>query len=443
MAVDGGRAERALTEVAVGEHHVVATRRSGQVGPQTAAAAQYRQRLVGGAKPCGDGGAALVLVAVQQGVGGPVVPGLRQLPGQVADVPQPLVDPLRAEGTEQMRGIAGEEGPVDAPAAGQPVVKGVDAGVDQLVRRGVAAPARQGVPHPGHQRLRGDQFAARRQQPVQAPHAVRQGARDDLVAPRRPRRTAVQQRLAGPREFGAQGGHRMAFHRRTAGEADAEELADRRPGAVAADEMAAPPPGARGAAAVRGDAAAVLLQRVEAAVGDEPYEALLGDRVPQAAGERVLRDMQRSGREAVAERQVPHLLPAPHRPPARPTDAVVTQGAAAEPFHQGGRVRAQDDGAGGARLVLSVALVEHDGGDALGREGQGQGQADRARPDHDHRVHEVTPRARRVVRRSAEGARCAITERMQLTAAACVKRHRGAARGGGHMATALQRSDIR
>jgi hypothetical protein len=130
--------------VTVGEQRVVAAGGAGDVRPYAGAAAQCREDLVGGAQPGGDDRAPLRLVAVEQRLVGPVVPGQRELPGEVVGVPQALVEPLGAERAEEVGGVPGEEDPPRAPAAGQPVVDGVDTGVEQLVRRGgAAAPARE------------------------------------------------------------------------------------------------------------------------------------------------------------------------------------------------------------------------------------------------------------------------------------------------------------
>lgn len=157
-----GRTEGARSQMSVGEQRVVPPCAPRDQGPQTAAATQYRQRLVCGAQPCGDRGPAFRLIAVEQYVGGALMPGQGQLPGQVLGVPQSLVEPLCTECAQQMGGVPGQKRPVDPPAQGEPVVQRVDARVQQLVRRCLAAPARQGVPDPGDQGVRGDELATRR-----------------------------------------------------------------------------------------------------------------------------------------------------------------------------------------------------------------------------------------------------------------------------------------
>ncbi|GFE13953.1 hypothetical protein Sgleb_20000 [Streptomyces glebosus] len=73
---------------------------------------------------------------------------------------------------------------------------------------------------------------------------------------------------------------------------------------------------------------------------------------------------------------------------------------------------------------MAGGLVEDDGRDAEAGEGEREGEADRAGPDDDHRVHGAAPRGRwyvRDMRELAVGARCVITQRMQPTATARVK----------------------
>lgn len=226
----------------------------------------------------------------------PVVPGQGEFPGEVVGVLEALVEALRAERPEAVRRVPGEKDPAGAPAAGQPVVHGVDSGVEEFVRRCRAArPAGQGLPDAGHKEFGSDQVLARRQQPVQAPHALGERAGGDLPggrAGRPPRRHPVQQRPVLPGEFRAQGGDRVALDRRTAREADVLELAHGGTRAVAADQVTAAPPGAFGAAGVGGDARGLLLDRVQTAVGDELDQSLLGQGGAQGAGQDVLREVQ-------------------------------------------------------------------------------------------------------------------------------------------------------
>ena len=166
-------------------------------------------------------------------------------------------------------------------------------------------------------------------------------------------------------------------------------------GAVAAHQVTAAPPGALGARGVCGDAARVLLQGVEPAVHGDPDEPLLGGGLAQGA---------RSARAGRCERgRAPSLAEACElraessclrrsRPPARPSCGSCSRApnerssASGAPSSDRG-VRAQDDGAGGALLVLAGAVVEDDGGNALAGEGQGEREPDGARADDDHRVH--------------------------------------------------------
>lgn len=358
------------------------------------------------------------------------MPGLCQFPGQVLGVPQPLVEPLRTQGAQQMCGVPGEEGPPDAPAPGQPVMQRVHARVQQFVRRGLAAaPAREGVPHPGDQGIGRDELAARRKQPVQPPCAVRQRPGGHLCAAAAPRRQPVQHGLAGPGQLGAQRGDGMPLHRRTPREPDVQELAHGGPGAVAADQITPAPPRRVGLPGVHRDTGRVLLQGIDPAERCHLHQFLPGDRVPQPAHECMLRQMDR-GRQPItvrgvlAERQFAHQLLAPHGPPAGPPDALVPERRAPEPFHQRRGVLTQHHRPGGTCLVLPRILVEKYARDALRGEGERQHQADRPGTDDDHRVHGATPWARAVVRVVADveaSVRSAITERMQPTAGACVK----------------------
>lgn len=243
----------------------------------------------------------------------------------------------------------------------------------------------------------------------------------------------MQQGLAGPGEFAAQRGDRVPFDGRPAREADVQQLADGRPGAVAADEVTPAPPRSVGAAGVGADAVLVLFEVGEPAAGDDLGELLAGQCGAQGAGERVLGEVDRRGgggagrvvRGARGEGDAFDQAPAAHDAPGRPAGAGALQGVgAAEPADEGCGVRAEHGGTGGAGLLLAGGLVEDDGGDAEPGEGEGEREADRAGPDHDHRVHGVVPWGRwcvRDMRKLAVGARCVITQRMQPTAAARVK----------------------
>ncbi len=367
-----------------------------------------------------------------------VVPGQRQFPGEVVRVPDALVEALGAERAQEVRGVPGEEDPSDAPAAGQPVVDRVDAGVQEFVRRCRAVgPPGQGLPDPGHQLLGRDQVLARRQQPVEAPHPVRQGTSGDLAgrgAGRAPWRCSMKQRLVGPGEFRTQCRDGVSFDRRTAREADVLELADRGAGAVTADQITATPPGALGAAGVGGHARGFLFDAVEAAVHGDPGQALAGQGGAQSAGQHVLGDVQGSGsglalgvrgvRSALEDDLAHHLL-APHRPPSGPVDAGFGERYAGQPLDEGGGVLAQDDGARQARFVLARSFVEDHGGHFLTCQSEGEREPDGPRSDDDHRVHGAAPPARGGVPRDMGeqegGAGCTITERMQQIAGACVK----------------------
>ncbi len=274
---------------------------------------------------------------------------------------------------------------------------GVDAGVQQLVRRcRAAAPAGEGLPDARHQQLGRDQVLARGQQPVQAPHPVGQGPSGDLPGGRPghpPRRHPVQQRVGSPGEFRAQCRHGVAFDGRAPGEADVLELAHRGARPVAADEVTPSPPGALGPAGVRGDPRRLLLDGVDAAVDDDAHQPLPGEGLAQRAGQHVLGEVQR-GRLAVVERDLAHHLLAPQGPPSGPAAAGLADREPGQPLQQRGGVLAQDDAAREPLLVLAGALVQDDGGDLLAGQCQGQREPDGPRPDDDHRVHGAAPPAR-------------------------------------------------
>ncbi len=425
------RAQRPASEVTVRQQRVVATGRAGDVGAQSAAATEQGKHLVGGAQPRGDRRPPFRLVAVEQRLAGAVVPDQGQFPGEVVGVQQPLLQALGAERSQQMGRVPGEQHAAHPPAAREPVVDRVDAGVEELVdRRRAVGPAGEGLADPVHEEFRCDQVLAGRQQPVQAPHTVRQRAADHLAGrrPRRPpRRHAVEQRLVGPREFGAQGGYGVSFHRRTAGEADVLEFADGGAGAVAADQVTAAPPGAGGATGVGRDTGLLLLDAVQPAVHGDLDQPFTGERRAQDTGQLVLGDVQGS-RFRVAEHDLACHLLAPHRPPSGPTRPQPRQRCAGQPLDERDGLLAQDDGARGARFVLARALVEDDTGHLLPRQRQGEREPDGPRSGDDHRVHGATPPARGGVPGDMGeqdiGAGCTVTERMQPIAAACVKRRR-------------------
>ncbi len=323
------------------------------------------------------------------------MPGLRQLPGEVLGVPQPLVEALGAEGAQQVCGVPGEERAPGPPAPGQPVVQGVHTGVQQFVGRRLTAPSREGVADTGDQGVRGDEFAAWRKEPVQSPDAVGQRPGGDLRTTRTPGRRPVQHGLARPGQLGAERGDRMPFDRRTAGEPDVQQLAHGGSRTVAAHQVTPAPPGRTGPPGVHRDTVLVLLQGVDPAERHHGDQVLRGDRCPQPSGERVLGQMhgrgQRNGALLLTQRHGPHQLLTPHRPPAGPPQPLVVERRTAEPCHQVRRVLAQHDGASGAWFVAARSLVEQDGGDALGRECERQRQTYRPGADDDHRVHGVIP----------------------------------------------------
>ena len=146
------------------------------------------------------------------------MPGQGQLPGQVVGVPQPLVEPLGAQRAQQMCRVPGEEGPADAPAPGQPVVHGVDPGVDQFVRRASSRPHQPAsAARTRATSASGVTSSARgRQQPVDPPDAFAAAdgrslprhrnatAASGAAVPRRARavRRAARRRRAAPPRYG-------------------------------------------------------------------------------------------------------------------------------------------------------------------------------------------------------------------------------------------------
>src|SRR5690606_35755657 len=141
-------------------------------------------------------------------------------------------------------------------------------------------------------------------------------------------------------------------HRGAAGEADVLEFAHGRARPVAADQVTAPPPGARRAARAGGDARGFLLYGVQPALHGGLHEPLADESLAQGVRQDVLGDVQGSG-IAVAEGDLTHHLLAPHRPPSGPTDTGVRERYAGQPLKERGRVLAQDDGARRTGLVLA------------------------------------------------------------------------------------------
>ncbi len=394
-----------------------------------------------------------------------MVPGERQLPREVLGVQQPLVEPLGAQRAQEMGGVPGEEGAPAAPPAREAVVHGVNPGVQQRVRRDLPAPRGERVVDPGQQGVGGDQRPVRGQRPVEPPDAVRQRTGRHLVAARwRP----VQHGLAGPGQFGPERGDRVPLDRRPPGEAGAQQLADDRAGTVAADQVTPAPRGGVVAPGVHGDSGGVLLEDGDPAVVDDAHVRLAAERGTQLPGQRVLREVQGRrfccrlvgrllvrdvrGRGLVEILEVhglrrlsvaprwreghpEHFAPPAQGAPAGPAGAL--RRGAAQPLEQCGGLRPEHGRAGEAAVVLpripGRRLVQHGDGHLVPGQGQGQGEADRAGPDDDHRVHGTAPRSPgrpaaspyawcvRDVRGLAGENRSAITERMQPIAAACVK----------------------
>ncbi|CAM5661568.1 hypothetical protein SCALM49S_05316 [Streptomyces californicus] len=238
-----GRAQRSAAQMTVDYQRVVAACRARDQGPQPAPAAQYRQGLVGGAQPRGDRGPALRLVAVEQLLGRAVVPGVGELPGQVLASRTPSSRPWVPSAPSRCAASPARRRAACA-APGEPVVERVDAGVQQFVRR-----------HSPHQpakvsrtrliRASGVTRSASAGSSQSSRHTPPGNGRAETSAPAfRQGGLPVQNGLARPREFGPEGGDGVPLHRRTAGEADVEQLADGGPGAVAADQIASAPPGA-------------------------------------------------------------------------------------------------------------------------------------------------------------------------------------------------------
>lgn len=297
------------------------------------------------------------------------------------------------------------------------MVRQVHAGVQQFVRRQGAAPAGQRVPHTAEQGLGGDQVAAGRQQPVEPPGATRQRARGRLRVGASPRRQPVQQALAGEGEVGPERRHGMPLHRRPAGEPHAQQLADGRPPAVAADHVTPAPPDALGLRAARGvrslrgrrlariggvrlvrrlrvqdgpgvdaDAGLVLFYGVQPPARGDPHQlaagllAERGQRGAQRSGEHVLGEVERRGdarrfvrrgrvtrgrerrrgvrgpapwRLRVVEGHLTHRLAPAHGAPPRPAGTAVGGDGASEAAQHLGGVRPEHCGTGGALLVYA------------------------------------------------------------------------------------------
>ncbi len=199
----------------------------------------------------------------------------------------------------------------------------------------------------------------------------------------------MEQRLVGPREFRAQCGDGVSFHRRTAGEADVLEFADGRAGAVAAHQVTAAPPGAGGPRvwAVTPDAPCSMPSRrlsTATLTSDSWASAVRRTSVSSCWA------MQRR-RVGVAEDDLARHLLAPHRPPSGPTETQPRQRCAGQPLDEGDGVLAQDDGPRGARFVLARPFVENDTGHLPPRQRQGEREPHGPRSGDDHRVHGATP----------------------------------------------------
>ena len=186
-------------------------------------------------------------------------------------------------------------------------------------------------------------------------------------------------------------------------------------GTVAADQIAAAPPGGlRRPGCVRSTPRASCSTRRRSGVPGTIRDEVLvagGQRGPQRPGQLVLRQMQRRGQRRVgspSRRRRPGRRPVSAEPACRTrcrdswrrrivrhaVHGRRRRGRAAEPLQQGGGVRAQHDGAGGARRHRrrpSRRAARR--GTSEPGEGERQGEPDRARPDDDHRVHGAVPMA--------------------------------------------------
>ncbi len=405
--IGGGAAEPPGAEVPVGEHRRVLAEGPGEqrapgLGP-AAQRAQQRHGLVDGAQPGADRAAAFGLVAVEQGATGlgaarVEVPGEGEPPGQVVGVAQAVGEVLHAERAVQMGGVAGQEAAADPEPGGQPLLGGVVGGGEQVELREFAAPAGEGGGDPGEQGVAGDDAGpggvrvdrfggggpARGEPPVEPPDAVRQRAGGGLAVAA-PRGLAVQPGF-GERQVDPDGGDRAAVDGGPPGEADLQQFADGRTGAVAADQVAAAPPGLGAVLRVAGehvDAVAVLFEPGDPAQRNEFDQRAAGEGVAQAALEAVLGQVQHGG---VGQVDPEHLLAAAPDGEGVPAGGVGGGPGVADPGQEGGGVGTEDDAAG-ALGAESGALVEDDGRDLVPGQGEGQGQADRPGPDHDHRVH--------------------------------------------------------
>ncbi len=350
--------------------------------------------------------------------GAAVVPGQGQPPGEVVGVAEAVREVLHAQRPVQVGGVAGQEAPAAAEAGGEPLLCGVVGGGEQVVAGEFAAPAGEGGSHPGEQGVPGDDAGpggvridgfggggpAGRQSPVEAPEAVRQRAGRGLPVAT-PRGLAVEPGLAGERQLDPDGGDGVPVDGRPAGKADPEELADGRAGTVAADHVAAAPPGLGAVLRVAGadaDAVAVLFELDDAAERHEPDQRGGGEGVAQAALEAVLGQVEDGG---VREVDPQYLLAAAPDGEAVPTGGVGGGPEIADAGQERRGVVAEDDAARplGAQ---AGALVQDDAGHLVPGQGEGQGQADRPGPDHDHRVHGGTsgPAGRQQADARVEGA---------------------------------------
>ena len=287
----------------------------------------------------------------------------------------------------------------------------------------------------------------------------------------------MQHGLAGPGEFGAQRGDGVPFHRRTAGEADVPAACGRwtggrrsrpgscratrwpwRPGSVRVTPRAScstvstrVPETIRTRSSSPMAASVARSARVSSCCGrcsgedtgasaspsrGEPSRAARPARRPPAP--RRLRGPPGEGRRRAGRASgAPAVRAGGGAGCATPSTAAPRPWPGSRAAPAGRRCPGAARRCGQARLVAPGGLVEKHDGDVLTGERQGQGEPDRPRPDDDHRVHGAAPmalRGVRDVRKLAVEARCAITERMQPTASARVKRRTG---GGAH-ATARQ-----
>lgn len=275
------------------------------------------------------------------------MPGDGEPPGQIVGVAQAVGEVLHAERAVQVGGVPGEEAAAAAEPGGEALLGGVVGGGEQVVAGEFAAPAGQSGFHPGEQGVPGDDAgpggvrvdrlggrgAARRQPPVQPPQAVRQRAGGGLAVAA-PRWFAVQPGLAGERQVDPDGGDGVPVHRGPAGEADLQQLAHGGPGAVAADQVAGPPPGV--GAVVRMPAAhahtvAVLTDLLHPGERDQLDQRGRGDGVAQPALQPVLGQVQD---RMVRQIEPQHLLSAPPDAQLLPAGGVRSGSDVAEPLQR-------------------------------------------------------------------------------------------------------------